>query len=111
MVASLIGREFHRLAQLANGFRQVAGLTQHQPQRFMQRRIARLQAQRLMVFADGGGMIADGKVGSGKLRVGGNIVRLKADDAADRARERLASIPAQTPVLQGIVSDLAARTA
>jgi geranylgeranyl diphosphate synthase, type II len=45
------------------------------------------------------------------LRVGEESTRRLADDAAERARERLASIPAETTVLDGIVSDLAARTA
>jgi geranylgeranyl diphosphate synthase, type II len=45
------------------------------------------------------------------LRVGEEATRRLADDAAGRARERLASIPAQTAVLEGIVTGLAARTA
>jgi len=45
------------------------------------------------------------------LRVGEEATRRLADDAADRARERLAAIPAETSVLEGVVSDLAARTA
>ena len=73
------------LAQLANRFRQVTGLAQHQSQRFVQRRVARLQAHRLVVFADGGGMVADGKVSGGKLRVGGNVV-ITANSAASFSR-------------------------
>src|ERR1700690_1986707 len=45
------------------------------------------------------------------LRVGEEATRRLADDAAGRARERLASIPAQVAVLEGIVTGLAARTA
>jgi len=43
-------------------------------------------------------------------RLGGEGARALADDAAERARERLASIPADTSVLRELVDGLAVRT-
>jgi geranylgeranyl diphosphate synthase type II len=44
------------------------------------------------------------------LDVGADATRGLADEAGERAQARLASIPAETDVLAGIVSELAART-
>ena len=75
VIVGLIGRKVDGLAQFSNRLRQVAGLAQDQSQCFVQSRVARLQSHRFMVFADGGRMVADGKVGGGKLRVGCSVVR------------------------------------
>ena len=83
VIVGLIGRKVDGLAQFSNRLRQIAGLAQDQSQRFVQRRVGGLQAHRLVVFADRRGMVADGEVSGGKLRVGGNVVRPQTDDAAE----------------------------
>jgi hypothetical protein len=43
-------------------------------------------------------------------RIGVDGARRLADDAADRARERLVDLPGETSVLRALVDGLAART-